>query len=62
MTVRRLEYGWVRYDGQDVGVHLASADDTSPYHLMYPTGYDARCSYCWLNIAHSEDAHAERIA
>lgn len=38
-------------------VHVVSASDHSPQHHTYPTGYDSRCSWCWLNAAHSEAAH-----
>lgn len=42
--------------------HLASRRDTSPQHLMYPSGYDSRCIWCWLGYAHSEAAHAAGIS
>lgn len=34
-------------------------DDRSPHHATYPTGYDARCGCCWLNIPHTEAFHAK---
>lgn len=36
--------------------------DDSPRHETYPTGYDSRCSCCWLNISHTEMVHAGRVA
>ena len=31
--------------------------DTSPPKVTYPTGYDSRCSWCFLGHAHTELAH-----
>ena len=42
-------------------VHATSHDDTSGYHQTYPTGYDPRCSWCWLGYPHTENAHREYI-
>ena len=39
----------------------ASRNDSSPRHSYYPTGYDSRCSACWLNHSHSENYHTSRI-
>lgn len=35
-------------------------NDVSPAHAIYPSGYDAACSCCWLNIQHTEDMHARK--
>lgn len=65
--VERLERGWVRRTdewttgGYPLSVHLAGCDDTSPVHRTYPTGYDSRCGWCWLNAPHSGDAHAMKV-
>ena len=35
----------------------ASADDTTPRHSTYPTGYNARCGHCWLGASHTRALH-----
>lgn len=36
------------------------ADDT-PQHMIYPSGYDERCSCCRLNFSHTEACHQQEI-
>ncbi len=50
---------WLRYDvgGDGVGVRVVDKEDRSPYHVMYPNGYDSKCNLCWLNIPHTEALH-----
>lgn len=47
--------------GADTYHGVAGETDPRP-HLMYPWGYDHRCSWCWLGHAHTEAAHLECIA
>lgn len=54
--------GYVRHDSDvDIPVHCEGPSDSSPVHTTYPTGYDPRCSQCWLHIPHTETAHTRRI-
>lgn len=39
----------------------AGPGDKSSRHSTYPTGYDSRCSCCYLNITHTEELHAKEI-
>lgn len=66
--VVRVDDGWGRVVsgeltsyGERLVIHLVAADDDSPAHRMYPTGYDHRCSWCWLGAAHSEAAHLASV-
>jgi hypothetical protein len=58
----RFVEGEVTSGGHALAVHLASADDKSPAHMTYPTGYDSRCGWCYLGANHSTAAHAAKIA
>lgn len=53
-------------DGQTYRVHALNRYDTSPthnhMHASYGGSYDARCSCCWLNIAHTTALHGARVA
>jgi hypothetical protein len=55
----QTERGAVRRVNRTTGesIRVASMTDDTPYHGMYPTGYNPSCSLCWLNIGHSEAAH-----
>jgi hypothetical protein len=59
--------GWYRTSGPradgagDALVWGTARDDTSPAHITYPTGYDSRCSYCWLGQGHTEAAHTASL-
>ena len=35
----------------------AGPDDTSGPRSVYPSGYDSRCSCCYLGFSHTEAAH-----
>jgi hypothetical protein len=35
--------------------------DTTPHHSKYPTGYNSKCSCCYLNITHTEALHARKV-
>jgi hypothetical protein len=35
--------------------------DATTRHSTYPTGYDSRCSCCYLNISHTAAKHAAAI-
>jgi hypothetical protein len=62
--VRQIGYGSERGYVRDIPggvVHLASRDDTTQRHAIYPCGYDLHCSWCWLGYSHSEAAHAQSI-
>lgn len=61
MSTYRIDRGWGRRDEDGHTTHLAGPDDVSAYHHQYPTGYDSRCSWCWLGYSHSEDAHAASL-
>lgn len=55
-----------RYTPNDGGrpvverVFCAGPDDASPMHSTYPTGYDSKCSCCYLNITHTDALHERR--
>ena len=59
-TFRRLERSWVRSEAGS-SIHVTGPTDTSPYHFQYPSGYDSRCGWCYLNAPHSEAAHLQKI-
>lgn len=42
-------------------LHAARWGDSTPVHRTYPTGYDPRCGWCYLNTGHTEDAHAASL-
>lgn len=44
------------------GRFCAGPDDLSPPHAMYPSGYNAKCNLCWLNISHTEKAHTAQVS
>ena len=60
--------GWARLEpgrdgmGRAVWCHVVSDSDVSPAHLMYPSGYDDRCGWCWLGACHSDLEHDARVA
>lgn len=61
-NVRAIDSGWtgyhyVRDTPGNPPMHLAGRDDSTPSHRTYPTGYDSKCSWCWLGAHHSEAAH-----
>lgn len=58
----RVVHGELTSDGSRVAIHLASRDDASQAHRTYPTGYDSRCSWCYLHANHSALAHAAEVA
>lgn len=37
-------------------------EDVTPHHAVYPSGYNAECSCCWLNIPHTEALHQAKVA
>lgn len=50
------------FNGQPDGNMMGTnPKDSSGLHLTYPTGYDAKCSPCWLNIPHTNALHDERV-
>ncbi len=48
-------------NGETYRVFRFGDDDASKIHLTYPTGYDSRCSMCWLGYSHSERAHRHGV-
>lgn len=69
-TFRRLEgSSWVRdhvgeitSGGYALVVHVVNAEDDSPCHSTYRTGYDSRCGWCYLGANHSTAEHARKVA
>ena len=48
--------------GESVGhVWAVSGDDRSPVHLIYLSGYVARCDYCWLGHLHTQKLHTQEL-
>ena len=60
-TYERLDRSWVRNDA-DGHTHVTGPDDVSAAHRTYPTGYNAKCGWCWLGAPHSADVHTDRTA
>lgn len=58
----RVVHGELTSGGYRVSIHLAGRDDDSPAHRTYPTGYDSRCSWCYLHANHTEQAHTAEVA
>lgn len=70
-TFRRLDRStsWVRdhageitSGGYALVVHVVNAEDDSPCHSTYRSGYDARCGWCYLGANHSTAEHARKVA
>jgi len=61
--------GWGRretYKGDDGEVsyemtHALNGEDMTPPKKTYPTGYDSRCGWCYLNAPHTEAAHDDSV-
>jgi len=48
-------------DGAIRATHCTGPEDTSPVHSTYPTGYDSRCGWCYLNANHTQDEHRANV-
>jgi len=41
---------------------VAGPNDNSPVHTGGMHTYDPSCSCCWLNFAHSEECHKQKLS
>lgn len=62
--VWRLERWTGNADGRKVNERsmCTGKGDASPRRSTYPTGYDSKCSACYLGATHTEDLHAAKVA
>jgi hypothetical protein len=57
---------WKRYDkfialDGDSETYIVFITDKNDHSKVFDGEYDPECSCCWLNFAHSEQCHNERI-